>query len=282
MYWLLTQLCVMLSGFLLAYVIVNQAKHFFGDYKSTFQEAADVNMSDMFMFIDPSKLFIYNLVALIIFPLVVWIISGDLLIGGVVFLVLLILPPSIYKIMRKKRLKKFEEQLPDALIMVTGALKVGASLNMAMESLVKEYPPPISQEFALLVRQQRLGIDFSSALKTLEQRVPLQSVHMLVAALRISREIGGNLGETLETLAETLRRKMTMEGKIESLTSQGKMQGIVMTGLPVLLAIMLSFIEPEHMSKLYTTPTGLVVLAIIILMEIIGYIFIKKITTIDV
>ncbi|MCW8928693.1 MAG: type II secretion system F family protein [Gammaproteobacteria bacterium] len=282
MIWTLTLACTLISALLFIYVVITSSTRFFKEYRSTFQEAADVNMADMFMFIDPAKLFLYNLAALFVLPVVIWILTGDMLIAGFAFTFFLILPPVVYKTMYTNRLKKIESQLPDALVMITGALKAGASLNMALESLVREQPAPISQEMALLVRQQRLGIDFDKALDSMEARVPIQSFYMLVAALKISREIGGNLAETLEILAETLRRKVTMEGKIESLTSQGKMQGIVMTGLPVLLAVMLSFIEPENMAKLYTTPAGWVVLGVIIVMEVLGYIFINKITSIDV
>ncbi|MCP3850581.1 MAG: secretion system protein F [Gammaproteobacteria bacterium] len=280
--WSLTIACTLISTLLFFYVVTTSSVRYFKDYRSTFQEAADVNMADMFMFIDPAKLFLYNLAALFVLPVLFWLLTGDALIGGFTFTFFLILPPVIYKKLRTKRLKKIEEQLPDALVMITGALKAGASLNMALESLVREQPAPISQEMALLVRQQRLGIDFNKALDSMEKRVPVASFYMLVSALKISREIGGNLAETLEVLADTLRRKVTMEGKIESLTAQGKMQGIVMTGLPVLLAVMLSFIEPENMAKLYTTPAGWIVLGIIIVMEVMGYIFINKITSIDV
>ncbi|MBF0265288.1 MAG: type II secretion system F family protein [Gammaproteobacteria bacterium] len=280
--WLSIQILVLLSVSILVYVIMSQIQVFFADYKNTFQEAADVNMSDMFMFVEPSKLFLYNIGALIIVPLVFYVLTGDILIAIGAFTALLILPPTMYKIMRNNRLKKFELQLPDTLLMITGALKAGASLNMAMESIVRESPAPMSQEITLLMRQQRLGVEFSKSLDTLEERVPIQSVFMFVAALKISREIGGNLGETLGTLAETLRRKITMEGKIDSLTGQGKMQGWVMSALPIFLAVLLSYIEPENMQKLYTTTSGFIVLAIVIVMEILGYVFIKKVTTIDV
>ena len=105
---------------------------------------------------------------------------------------------------------------------------------------------------------------------------------MFASALRISREVGGNLGEILERLADTLRRKATMEGKIESLTAQGKMQGYVMTALPVFLGFLLYFLEPEAMAQLFTTPKGWTVLAVVFIMESLGYVFIRKVTHIDV
>ena len=112
--------------------------------------------------------------------------------------------------------------------------------------------------------------------------MPIPDLGMVISALRISREVGGNLAEVLEALADTLRRKHTMEGKIDSLTAQGKLQGVVMTGLPILLAFLLNILEPEAMEKLWTTPIGWIVLAIFIFMEGLGYFMISKITTIDV
>ena len=111
---------------------------------------------------------------------------------------------------------------------------------------------------------------------------PMQDFRMLTTALRINREVGGNLAETIEALADTLRRKATMEGKIASLTAQGKLQGLVMTGLPVLLGVLLNFLEPEAMRKLWTTGIGWTVLSIIVVMELLGYFMIRKITSIDV
>ncbi|MDX1518792.1 MAG: type II secretion system F family protein, partial [Gammaproteobacteria bacterium] len=142
--------------------------------------------------------------------------------------------------------------------------------------------PPISQEFELFNREQRIGVDFDVSLSNMEKRLPIQDFSMFASALRINREIGGNLAEILESLGETIRRKHQMEGKIESLTAQGKMQGIVMTGLPVLLAGILFFIEPEAMSMLWSEPIGWATLAVIFVMEVLGYTMIKKITSIDV
>ena len=165
---------------------------------------------------------------------------------------------------------------------IARAMRAGASLNIALESLVKEQPAPLSQEFELFLKEQRLGVEFEESLKKMEERIPIPDFSMLVTALLINREVGGNLAETMETLGETLRRKGMMEGKIQSLTAQGKLQGLVMTGLPVLLGFLLNLMEPEAMSKLWTTTIGYIVLSIIIVMEILGYFMINKITSIDV
>ena len=132
------------------------------------------------------------------------------------------------------------------------------------------------------MREQRVGVDFDTSMRNMERRLPIQDFQMLAAALRISREVGGNLAETLDKLADTLRRKATMEGKIDSLTGQGVMQGYVMSALPLLLGTMLYFLEPEAMGLLFTTPKGWAVLTIIFVMEVLGFFFIRKVTTIDV
>jgi tight adherence protein B len=166
--------------------------------------------------------------------------------------------------------------------MVSGAMRAGASLTVAMEGMVKEQRPPLSQEFELMLREQRLGVDFDTALKNMEARLPLPDFVMVVSGMRISREVGGNLADILETLADTLRRKHQMEGKIEALTAQGKMQGIVMTGLPLFLMLILTQMEPEAMAPLYHTWYGWVTLAVVGVLLAIGYLAIRKITTIDV
>lgn len=252
------------------------------DYRADFTASASANMADMFMFVDPNRLFRMNLVALVAGPALVWLLIGDAVTTVGVFVLLLVLPTYAYRSMKRKRLARIEAQLPDALTMVSGSLRAGASLSIALDNLVAEQPAPICQEFEILTKEQRLGVDFDVSLANMEKRIPMQDFRMLTTALRINREVGGNLAETIESLATTLRRKSTMEGKIQSLTAQGKLQGIVMTGLPVLLGVLLNFLEPEAMQKLWTTGVGWTVLAVIVVMELLGYFMIRKITSIDV
>jgi tight adherence protein B len=274
--------CVFLAVCLLWVELAKKVEKAMNNYKETFTSTASSNTSDMFLSVDPNQLFIINIIAIVVLPILAWLITRDLPTTLALLAVIMLLPSIFYRSMRKKRLKRFEQQLPDGLAMISGAMRAGASLNIALESLVKEQPAPVSQEFELFLKEQRLGVEFEISLKKMEKRIPLQDFSMLVTALLINREVGGNLAETMETLGETLRRKAMMEGKIEGLTAQGKLQGIVMTGLPILLGVMLYFMEPESMSKLWTTTIGWIVLGVIIIMETIGYFMISKITSIDV
>jgi len=280
--FLLVVLGIFLAASMFAWAVLQKGSEFMATYKATFTESASANMADMFLFIDATRLFYINLIAIFVLPLLIWVLIGDMLTAVVVFILLAVLPGLVYRQMRKKRLRRFEEQLPDGLLMLSGAMRAGASLNIALEGLVKEQAPPLSQEFELFMREQRIGTDFDKSLSNMEKRLPIQDFAMLTSALRINREIGGNLAEILDSLADTPRRKHQMEGKIDSLTAQGRLQGIVMTGLPILLGVLLYFLEPENMSKLWTTKIGYAVTTVIIVMEFMGYTMIKKITSIDV
>ena len=142
--------------------------------------------------------------------------------------------------------------------------------------------PPISQELALVVREQRLGVAFEDAIDHLARRVPSQDVQLVSSALRISREVGGNLGETVARLGHTIRKRLMMEQKIQALAAQGRLQGMVMTILPALVVFALLQIEPQAVGALFNTIRGWAVLAIAILFEVLGYFWIRKIVSIEV
>lgn len=264
------------------WAMIQVARDLLAKQKETIEVQAKSGLEDLFIFVDANKLFYFNIAALFIIPGILWGLTGNPVLVGGAAAIIIIIPRFAVNFLRKRRFKLFEKQLPDALLMVSGAMRAGASLTVAMEGMVKEQRPPLSQEFELMLREQRLGVDFDTALRNMEARLPLPDFVMVVSGMRISREVGGNLADILETLADTLRRKHQMEGKIEALTAQGKMQGIVMTGLPLFLMLILTQMEPEAMSPLYNTWYGWVTLAVVGVLLSIGYLAIRKITTIDV
>jgi len=272
----------LVTAFMAIWIALQAVRTLLSRQKSQLETSSRTTLADMFIFIDPTKLFYYNVAALVILPTLVWLFTNNPVFVTVAAVATLVLPKYYIKSLASRRLKRFEEQLPDALLMVSGAMRAGASLNVALESMIKEQKPPLSQEFELMLREQRLGMDFDTAMVNMEKRNPLQDFSLVVSGLRISREVGGNLAEILESLAHTLREKATMEGKIRSLTAQGKMQGIIMSGLPILMMAALNWIEPKAMGTMFTTLFGWATLAVIIVMITIGYLFIRKITTIDV
>jgi len=271
-----------ISSGMIGWVAARAFRKFWNEYQSTFSESATNNLGDMFMFVDPQKLFMFNIIGVVVIPIFVWLVSHNLIATVAAMAGMIALPWWIYKTIKKNRFKRFEQQLPEALMAISSNLQAGASLQMAFEGLINEQPKPLNQEFELLIRQTRIGVDMETGLSNMEKRLPIPDFIVVVSAIKIAREVGGNLIEVMEKLANTLRRKASMEGKIDSLTSQGRLQGKVMTGLPILLGVVLMQIEPKAMSMLFTTPMGWATLAVIIVMEILGYLTILKITSIDV
>lgn len=266
----------------LIWTIFQMAESGLRKQKQNLQATASTSLQEMFIFVDASRLFYINLLAFIFIPAAIYVTTENPIFTLAAAVVIILAPRLLVAHLKKKRARTFEEQLPDALLMVAGSLRAGAGLNVALESMVSETKPPISQEFELMLREQRLGVDLDTALQSMEKRMPLQDFIMVVAGMRISREVGGNLAETLEGIADTLRKKLTMEGKIQALTAQGRMQGIVMTCLPLFLMFVLKHMEPEAMAPLFNTWYGWVVLGIVVVMEFVGYFFIRRIVNIDV
>ncbi len=271
-----------LSAGILAWLFFKSMYDKLAYYRDVVEDITTNKFSELFLFVNVGRYFYYYIGLITITPLVVLELSRDLLLAFITFVALLLSPYIILKMMIKKRLRMFERQLPDALLMLSGSLRAGASIAIALDNLIKESPAPLSQEFSLMVREQKLGVDLETSARNMEGRIPLEALSMALSAILISREVGGNLAHTMESLADTLRRKLTMEGKIESLTAQGKLQGIVMSALPLLLLLVLLKLEPESMGMMFTTHLGWAVLFLIICMQTLGFIAIRKITRIDV
>ncbi|MBD8541236.1 type II secretion system F family protein [Oxalobacteraceae sp. CFBP 8755] len=243
---------------------------------------AKTELEGMFIFTDANRILLINIGVLVFLPVLAWIVSRNGVIVAACMVLAFIAPRYVLRYIAQRRLRQFEAQLPDALAMITGALRAGASLPIALESVANESAPPVSQEFELLLREMKLGTDFGVALQNLERRVPLQDLAMVTAGMALAREVGANLAETLESIGRTIRAKLQMEGKIRSLTAQGKMQGLVMSGLPIFLIVILRVMEPEAMEPLFSEWYGWCTLAVIAVAVAIGYHFISKITNIDV
>jgi tight adherence protein B len=251
-------------------------------YRQTFTESAHFQLRELFLFVDPARLFALNLSATLLGGLLVWLVTQSLVMGVGAGAALALLPRIAFHLMRKRRLERIELQLPDALMAMGGGMKAGLSLAGAVQQIVQESPAPLSQEFDLMLREQRLGVSLDESLENLSRRLPIQAVTLVVSAMRIAGETGGGLAETLERAAATLRSQHAMEGKIRALTAQGKLQAWIVGLLPVFLAFWLVKLEPEAMSILWTTHMGFVTLAIIGLLEFFGVLLIRKIVTIDV
>jgi tight adherence protein B len=273
---------VFVGSLLLAWMLIKYGGRWFNSRQNQQASMAADALQGMFIFTEANRLRSLYLGALILLPVAAWVITGSPAVVGVCVVCAFVAPRWMVRMLQRRRLDKFEQQLPDALLMITGALRAGASLPIALDAVATEAKAPIAQEFELLLRELRLGVDFGVALRNLERRVPVGDLTMVTAGMALSREVGANLAETLDAIAKTIRAKLQMEGKIKSLTAQGKMQGLVMACLPGFLIGVLKFMEPEAMEPLFTTWYGWVTVAVIVVADLIGYFFIRKIVAIDV
>ena len=251
-------------------------------YRRMFTERTNFSMRELFLFIEPERLFALNLSLMLLVGAATWLLSGSVVTAVVALIAAAFLPRQALRYLRRKRLDLLEQQLPDALLTLAGGMKAGVSLTQAIQQLSAESRPPVSQEFDMVLREQRLGVSLDDALENLGRRVPLQSITLTVSAMRIASETGGQLAETLERASQTLRTKLAMEGKIRALTSQGKLQAMVVGALPLFLLFVLNKMEPEAMGLMFTTPMGYATLAVIVLLEVFGVLIIRKIVDIDV
>jgi tight adherence protein B len=279
MTWQLLLIALMVLGAVGALVVA--ARLGLERWRASFTEHAKVSMEDMFLFIDPRRLFRLNLVVFLLLPLAAWVLTGSLFFAVVAALAGAVLPRVVWVVMRNRRSEKLVQQLPDALTMMAGSLRAGASLQIALDMVVKESPAPISQEFSLLLREQRLGLALEDSLRGMGERLRIEEVDLFVSAMTIAKEVGATSRRS-ERLSSTLRAKAAMEGKIRALTSQGKMQGIIVGLLPVFLAGVLYIMDPVAMLPLFVTPYGWAVMAAVAVLLMLGGVFIKKIVTIDI
>ncbi|MFV0478349.1 MAG: type II secretion system F family protein [Parahaliea sp.] len=183
---------------------------------------------------------------------------------------------------KRKRRNEFIYQLPDALSSLAASIKGGGSLNKGLEMLAVRQPRPLSQEFALLVAENRVGKDIEESLQDMKERLKCPELELMNIAISVSRSVGGNLADTLEILADTLREKAQVEGKISALTATGRAQGWVISLLPFGVGLALYYQEPEKMSALFFEPWGWLMLAVISVMMTLAVWMIYKIVNIDV
>lgn len=250
-------------------------------YRRNFLRDMDRGLQDIFLYMDPKQLFqVLLLLLILIVPLSLYLLNLTI----TVFLVIAILlaPRLVMIYLMKKRQKRFAEQLPDTLVALATAMRSGLSLVQAMQQVVKNQPEPISQEFAQVLIEYRVGQDLVDSLIALQQRIPREELILVNSAIMIARRVGGNLSETFESLADTIREKMKIEGRIEALTAMGRAQGWLAIFFPIIMGYTFYKLEPVAMLKLFTTLGGWIWLSIMLVMVVFAAFLIRKIVNIDV
>jgi len=183
---------------------------------------------------------------------------------------------------RTTRLKRFEEQFPEALDLLSRAIRAGHAFQTAMGMVADELPQPVGPEFKKTFDEQNFGLPLREALAQLAERVPLLDVRFFVTAVLIQRDTGGNLSEILDNLAHVVRERFKILRQVRVHTAHGRFTGYVLLALPAALGIVLSFINPEHMGLLFHEPLGQRLLMAAMVLQTIGFLWIRKVIKIEV
>lgn len=192
------------------------------------------------------------------------------------------LPLVHVSIKRRKRLNKFNAQLPDTLDLLSRSLSVGHAFSESLNQVASEMPEPIAAEFRTAFEEQKLGLSTKAALDRLADRVPIADLRLCVTAMHIQRETGGNLAEILERVAQTIRERYKLMEDFRTMTTSARGSAWILCGLPIGLILALSAINPDYMSVLLHDPRGHAVIALAVVLQLTGMLFIKKILSIRV
>jgi tight adherence protein B len=191
--------------------------------------------------------------------------------------------PNLYvRRKRTKRLNAFEELLPESIDLVGRALRAGHPLSAGFKMAADDGPEPVAGEFRRIFEEQRFGLPLQDSLLGMADRVDLMDVRILVTAILIQREVGGNLAEILDTLSAVVRARFTIRRQIRVYTAQGRMTGYLLSALPLILFSILYMINAQYMSILFTDPVGKILIGMAISMQFLGFLWIRKIIKIEI
>jgi tight adherence protein B len=212
---------------------------------------------------------------------------GFLLRPGVLFPLVfgglgLLVPRWVIAYLRNRRFSQINDQLVDGLTLISNALRSGLSLPQALELLVKEMKPPISDEFGVVLKEHKLGLLLDESLLNLTKRVPVDDLDMMVTSVTTIRETGGNLTEVFDVIARTITERKKVEGKIKAMTAQGMMQGFMMCAIPPVLGLAFYLLDPNYMLPMLTSVMGILMLLVMVAMDLMGMWMMLSIVKIDV
>lgn len=186
------------------------------------------------------------------------------------------------ELLRKKEIEKFDNQMLDVIFGFRNSLKAGMSLQQAMQMIATDFSDPAREQFAIAIREIQLGASIEEGMQHLEERMPNVDLRIIVNAIEILRQTGGNMVETFEKLTETLKDRKKVEGKIKTLTAQGNAQAVILCVMPFAMALLLYLINRDFMAPLFNTLLGWVILTLVVALVSVGWVIIQKIIAIEV
>jgi len=216
----------------------------------------------------------------IVFGLVALLTPGGVLAAAISFVVGGCGPYLYVRWKRGRRILRLESQLPDAIDLIARAVRAGHPLSEGLRMSSEEAPEPLASEFRITFEEQKFGLPFEEALLGLGDRVEVVDIRILITAILVQREVGGNLSEILETIAETMRARFSLKRQVRVYTAQGRMSGYTLAALPIFVGMMIAVINPTYLQTLFQEPIGQAMLVGAATMQLIGFLWIRRIVDI--
>ncbi|MFH0762559.1 MAG: type II secretion system F family protein [Candidatus Omnitrophota bacterium] len=235
----------------------------------------------MFLNIPLKRLMLLDVLSPLLCGLAGFLLTGTLWVAFAAMAGGLFVPMAVVRKLESRRRQKFTSQLVDALMLLSSSLKAGLSLTQAFETVVEEMPAPISQEFGLVVRQMRMGVSIEEAMQKLKKRMDVEELDMIITAMLVSKETGGDLTATFAKVIYAIQERNKLRGRVSALCAQAKMQGAIMSILPIVFCLFVYKVNPGFFAVFLKDPLGKMLLIYAAVSEILGIIFIAKLSRVD-
>jgi len=247
------------------------------------EQYGSVLRRNLLLDIKPRTATVLTGVGIVILAFFTYSLTGSLIglfLGGAVGV---LLPPAVIKSLRRRRLEKLESQLVSGIQTLASGVRAGLNLVQSMELVARDAPVPLRQEFRHMLREYEYGVPLDEAMDNAAQRIGSGDFRLLFAALQTHRERGGDLGDTLDRISESIREIQRLEGRVKTLTAQGRATARWLGAMPIVVLIILYFlVDASGVMTLFVDDLGKVILLAIIVLNILGFLWIKKIVTIDI
>jgi len=239
-------------------------------------------LNQAYIFIRIEEFLAISIITSLTFGMLLYLLTKMWLIGIIGLIIGYRLPDIYVESVKKKRMKKLNSQLPDALSIISNGLRAGFSFTQAMSVASNELESPIKDEFLRVIRDNSIGKTLDEALMDFSERTDDEDIDMFITALIIQRKVGGNLTEILDTIAATIRDRMRIRGEIKTLTAQGRMSAIIISLLPFAVALFIYFSNPSYIMELFKSTIGIIMVVTAVIAQIFGMFIIMRMANIEI
>lgn len=249
--------------------------------KRSFGARISARLAQASLHLTVTEYLIWNLISIVVMGGLAWLLFRNFLfLFGVLFG--FFLPRIVVNVLIARRLKKFNDQLGDTINLMVNSIRSGYSMPQAMETVASNMPPPVSEEFRRVTLEIGLGVSQEEALRHMLRRVDSSDLDLMITAVNVAYEVGGNLAEILDIIGLTIRERVRIQGEIKTLTAQGQITGNVLAGLPFALTGILYLLNRPYMQRMFTTMCGWIMSGVALIIIALGYYIMRRIVDIEV